>query len=115
MNLYKRNFFINTIKDEWIHYLEISLIIILSFFPLFFDLPYRDNIYLSWEGAYRLYLGQIPYVDFGLPMGFGFWVIPAFFFKLFGPHLFTLIKAQVFINIISIMCFRNILSLLGME
>src|SRR5690606_32090450 len=62
-----------------------------------------------WEGAYRLSLGQIPFKDFGMPLGFGFWLIPALFFKIFGPYLFTLIKAQAFINIIAGLTFSNIL------
>lgn len=103
------------LAKSWIFYFEIFAIIASSFFPLFFNLPYRVNIFLSWEGAYRLYLGQIPYVDFGLPMGFGFWLIPALFFKLFGPYLITLVKAQVFINILSLLAFRNILKLLEVE
>lgn len=89
--------------------LEFCIIFCFAIFPLFFQLPYRVNIFLSWEGAYRLYQGQIPYKDFGLPMGFVYWVIPAVFFKIFGPYLFTLVKAQVFINIISGITFRSIL------
>lgn len=77
--------------------------------PLFVSLPYRVNIFLSWEGAYRIFLGQTPYEDFGLPMGFGYWLIPAFFFKIFGPTFMTLVKAQVFINLISLVSLRGIL------
>src|SRR4030095_14016855 len=88
---------------------EILLIIILSLFPLMGDVfPYRLNIFLSYEGAYRLYLGQIPYKDFGLPMGFMYWVIPAIFFKIFGPAMMSLVKAQVLINIIAGLSFRQI-------
>ncbi|MBX2966268.1 MAG: hypothetical protein KF845_09000 [Cyclobacteriaceae bacterium] len=64
---------------------------------------------MIWEGAYRLYLGELPYKDFGIPMGVCSWVIPALFFKLFGPTLFTLAKAQAFMNIISGLAFRWIL------
>jgi hypothetical protein len=64
---------------------------------------------MIWEGAYRLYLGELPYRDFGIPMGFCSWLIPALFFKLFGPTLFTLAKAQAFMNIISGLAFRWIL------
>jgi len=71
--------------------------------------PYRVNIFLSWEGAYRLYLGETPYKDFGLPMGFMFWVVPAIFFKIFGPYLITLVKAQVLLNFICCLSFRGIL------
>jgi len=98
-----------SIQEKWINRLEWIIIIGFAIIPLFINFPYRVNIFLSWEGAYRLYLGQVPYRDFGLPMGFGFWLIPALFFKLFGPYLITLIKAQVFINIISGFAFRSIL------
>lgn len=77
--------------------------------PLFLKLPYRVNIFLSWEGAYRLSIGQVPFEDFGLPMGFVYWVIPALFFKVFGPTMITLIKAQVLINLMSLAALRGIL------
>jgi len=99
----------NKLKSHQIYWLEVLLIITLAIVPLFTAFPYRVNIFLSWEGAYRLYLGQVPFKDFGLPMGFAFWVIPAIFFKIFGPYLMSLVKAQVFINIISALAFRSIL------
>ncbi|MEQ9306506.1 MAG: hypothetical protein RJQ14_21515, partial [Marinoscillum sp.] len=83
--------------------------------PLFLQLPYRVNIFLSWEGAYRIMLGQIPFEDFGLPMGFGYWLIPALFFKLLGPELITLVKAQVVINAISLLSMRGILKQLNIR
>lgn len=94
---------------------EILIIVALSFFPLFFNFPYRVNIFLSWEGSYRMYLDQVPYKDFGLPMGFGYWIIPSLFFKIFGPYLFSLIKAQVLINLLSGFTFRSILSTLEVK
>lgn len=97
------------LKDRYILLLEFIIILFFSLFPVFRHFPFEGNIYLSWEGAYRLYLGQTPYKDFGLPMGFGYWIIPAIFFKFFGPYLFTLIKAQAFINVISALAFRSIL------
>lgn len=91
--------------------LVVDILIIIPFLllPLFIKLPYRVNIFLTWEGAYRLYLGQVPFVDFGLPMGFGFWLIPAAFFKIFGPTFLSLIKAQILINLVSIISLRGIL------
>ncbi|WPQ60827.1 hypothetical protein SIO70_20950 [Chitinophaga sancti] len=88
---------------------EIAIIIGLALFPLFVPLPYRVNIFLSWEGAYRISQGQVPYRDFGLPLGYGFWIVPALFFKIFGPQLVTLVKAQVFMNILAGISFRSIL------
>ncbi|NJM25293.1 MAG: hypothetical protein HC859_07200 [Bacteroidia bacterium] len=89
--------------------LELGVILVFSALPLFFDLSYQINLYLTWEGAYRLYEGQTPYADFGIPMGFCYWIVPALFFKLFGPSLFTLAKAQFFINIVSGVAFRWLL------
>ena len=103
------------IGTRQIRIVELLLIIGLASVPLLVNLPYRVNIFLSWEGAYRLYLGQVPYRDFGMPTGFIFWVIPAVFFKLFGPYLITLVKAQVFINIVSGLSFRSILTTLGIN
>lgn len=88
---------------------EALVIIGFAFFPLFLTFPYRVNIFLSWEGAYRLSEGQLPFRDFGTPLGGMYWVVPAMFFKIFGTQLITLVKAQVFINIVSGFVFRNIL------
>jgi hypothetical protein len=95
--------------------LEILAIIGLALVPLFASFPYRVNIFLSWEGAYRISQGQVPYRDFGMPMGYMFWVIPALFFKIFGVQLITLVKAQVFINILSGLAFRSILKSLSVS
>jgi hypothetical protein len=95
--------------------IEIAIIILLAIVPLFTTFPYRVNIYLSWEGAYRISQGQVPYKDFGMPLGYMYWIIPAFFFKLFGTQMITLIKAQVFINIVSGFAFRSILKSLSVQ
>ncbi|MBC9910089.1 hypothetical protein [Chitinophaga varians] len=94
-------------------FLEIMIIVLLALVPLFTTFPYRVNIFLSWEGAYRLSSGQVPFKDYGSPLGYGFWIIPALFFKIFGPQLITLVKAQVFINIIAGLSFRSILKSLN--
>lgn len=95
--------------------LEIGLVLAFAAFPLFFKLPYRAYVYLSWEGAYRLSEGQIPFRDFGLPLGGMYWVVPALFFKIFGVQVFTLVKAQAFLNIVSGLTFRSILKTLGVS
>jgi hypothetical protein len=97
------------LRDNHITWLECILIVAFSLFPVFLHFPFHLNSYLSWDGAYRLYLGQVPYRDFGLPMGFGYWIIPAIFFKIFGPYMITLVKAQAFVNILSAFAFRSIL------
>lgn len=94
---------------------EIAIIVIVALAPVFASFPYRINIFLSWEGAYRLYLGQVPYRDFGMPVGYMYWVVPALFFKVFGPYMITLIKAQAFLNIIAGFAFRSIFKSLQLD
>jgi hypothetical protein len=105
----------NKKREKLFSVLEISFIVLIALVPLFMSFPYRVNIFLSWEGAYRLSQGQMPFKDFGLPMGYMYWVIPAFFFKVFGPQMITLIKAQVFINILSGLAFRSILKSISLQ
>src|SRR5687768_17794683 len=107
--------FQKSITEKQLLILELTIGFVFCFTPLLFNNPYRINIFLSWEGAYRMYLGQMPFRDFSLPMGYGYWVIPALFFKIFGPYFFTLIKAQVFVNLISVLAFRSILKILGVR
>ena len=98
--------------NKW---LEISLLLLFCLLPLFLSYPYRVNIYLSWEGAYRLYLGQLPYRDFGMPTGYAYWLLPALFFKLFGPYMMSLVKAQVVLNIVSGLSLISILKSLKVK
>lgn len=92
---------------------EVLPLVAASLLPLFFDLSYQINLYMIWEGAYRLSLHQLPYQDFGIPMGVYGWVVPALFFKIFGASLFTLAKTQAFMNLISGISFRWILVNVG--
>lgn len=103
------------LRNKDILILEYILILCSCLMSVFLKHSYSSNIYLAWEGAYRLYLGQVPFKDFGIPLGFGMWLIPALFFKLFGPYLITLIKAQAFINILSAFAFLSILKQLKVK
>jgi hypothetical protein len=91
------------------------LIILFSLIPLFIKLPYRINIFLSWEGAFRMSNGQLPFRDFGTPIGGVYWIVPAIFFKIFGAQMISLIKAQVFLNILSGLAFRSIMKSIGVD
>ena len=103
------------IKLKKMEIAQIGMILFFSILPLFIILPFKINLFLAWEGAYRMSIGQLPFRDFYLPMGFGFWIIPALFFKIFGPFMSSLIKAQVFINLIGAFAFRSILKKLGVS
>ena len=87
---------------------EIAIIVAFAIVPLLISLPFRVNIFLSWEGAYRMSEGQLPFRDFGVPLGGMYWVVPAIFFKIFGAQMISLVKAQTFLNIVSGLAFRSI-------
>lgn len=62
--------------------------------------PYRHFIFFKdygiiWEAAYRIYLGQIPFVDFSTPVGPGSFLIPALFFDLMGTSWHSLQISQL--------------------
>jgi hypothetical protein len=94
---------------------EIVIAAIFCLTPLLYNNPYRLNIFLSWEGAYRIASGQVPFVDFKLPMGYGYWLLPALFFKIFGPYMYSLIICQAFINLGGVLAFRGILKILNVK
>src|SRR5262245_16875409 len=94
---------------------EFAIMALFSCLPLLLELPFRVNIFVTWEGAYRMYLGQLPFRDFGMPLGYGFWLIPFLFFKVFGPYLYSLVIAQCFINFVSLLAFRGILKNFGLR
>ncbi|MBL7856255.1 MAG: hypothetical protein JNM57_01095 [Cyclobacteriaceae bacterium] len=100
-------------REKYFLLVQIFFILFFACLPLFTSLPYRVNIFLTWEGAYRLSIGQLPFRDFGMPLGYGFWLVPALFFKLFGPTLYALLLAQAAINIVCLATFRGILKLFG--
>ena len=107
--------FTREINDRTLNLLQITIILLFSAIPLFVQLPFKINLFLAWEGAFRLSIGQIPFKDFFLPMGFGFWLIPALFFKVFGPSLYTLVISQAFLNAVGALSLRGILRKLGLQ
>ena len=105
------NIFQKQLSDKKSTILEYGLIIITACIPLLFNYPYRINLFLAWEGAFRIAQGEIPYRDFGSPVGYVFWILPALFFKIFGPYVYTLIIVQAFINILSGLAFKKLLKI----
>lgn len=69
---------------------------------------FRDYA-ITFEGAYRLYLGQIPYRDFGTPVGPVSFLIPALFFQLFGPTWSAFHASQLFQNAVLLILIYGIL------
>lgn len=102
-------------NKSYFFYLELGLIFLTPLVPLFFMFPYRINVFLAWEGAFRVFSGQMPYRDFGSPVGYGLWVTLAPFMLIFGKGVYTLIKAQVVINIVSNFVFAQIFKTLKID
>ena len=83
------------IRNDYFIVICFALVSILFFQRHF--LLFRDYAIL-WEGAYRVSLGQIPFADFGTPVGPVSFLIPALFFKLFSPSWFVMQLSQMFEN-----------------
>ncbi len=81
------------------------LLYIFSFRKIIF---FRDYA-IIFEGALRLSLGQIPFNDFGIPMGPISLVIPAIFFKLFGVNWSIFQLSQMLINAFILLVYTNII------
>ena len=79
------------------YFIAICFALVSLFFFQRHFLLFRDYSIL-WEGAYRLSLGQVPYIDFGTPVGPVSFVIPAIFFKLFSASWFVMQLSQMFEN-----------------
>jgi hypothetical protein len=103
------------ISDKAFTWCSYAVIIAFSLFPILFSLPFRIHLDLPYEGAYRMYIGQVPFKDFAIPFGYGFLIVPTLFFHIFGPNLFSLIYAQVFLNILSGLAVMSILKSLKIE
>lgn len=107
------NFITRPLAERKLVIAELVLVFAVPFIPLLLNHAYRINMFLAWEGAYRIATGEIPYRDFGSPVGYGFWLLPALFFKIFGPKVFVLVVVQAFINIASNYLFRGLLKMFG--
>jgi hypothetical protein len=85
-------------------------------------LAFSHNIYwwrddtLVWSGAYRMFLGQLPFRDFNMPFGYGFLLLPALFFKMTGdPSMYTLQLCQAFMDVVIGLSFYFILDALRVK
>ena len=67
-------------------------------FHSFSDYVYFRDYSITFEGAYRVSIGQIPFRDFYMPIGPVSFVIPAVFFKLFGSTWSVFLLSQQFEN-----------------
>jgi hypothetical protein len=92
--------------------LSFCLIVIISIFQLR-DIVYFRDYAITFEGAYRLFLGQIPYRDFGSPVGPASFIIPAILFKILDPNWTVFLLAQQLQNIALLILIYTFLGKIG--
>lgn len=98
-------------SDKYIDFGIVFLCILIGFLFLGFrDLVYFRDYSIIFEGAYRLSLGQMPFRDFGTPVGPVSFLIPAIFFKVFEPNWTYFIWSQQLQNIGQLILIYCILS-----
>jgi hypothetical protein len=71
----------------------------------FRDFVYFRDYAIIFEGAYRLYLGETPYVDFGAPVGPISFLLPYILFKIAGPSWDLLLLTQQMLNTFTLLLF----------
>ena len=76
---------------------------------------YFRDYSITFEGALRLYLGQVPYRDFGSPVGPFSFVIPAILFKLIAPSWTVFMFAQQLINGVMLLLVNALLLRMGVR
>ncbi len=80
--------------------------------------PFRHFLFfkdygITWEGAYRIYRGQIPFNDFSSPIGPISFLIPSMFFLALGPSWHSFEIAQLAQNSVFLLTAFYILRKLG--
>jgi len=84
-------------KFEVLSYVTLFIFMV---FPLLFKLSYRVHLDLPYEGTYRMYIGQMPFKDFKMPLGYGLFLVPLICFHIFGPFLKSLLISQMLITLL---------------
>lgn len=83
--------------------------LIFSFALLGKYLYFRDYS-IIWEGAYRINQGQLPYKDFGIPMGPGVFILPSIYQFLFGYSFDGILYCGLIVQCLSYFAFYKIFS-----
>jgi len=94
------------------------VIVALAFGWLWWGFYLRKMLYfrdysIIWEGTFRLFQGQMPFRDFGLPMGPGALILPTAAFHLFGTSFQSLVIVQFLIATTSLILFLTLFNLIG--
>lgn len=103
-------------SDKYIDYAIIFACALIGIcFLEFRDLVYFRDYSIIFEGAYRLSLGQIPFRDFGMPVGPVSFLIPAILFKVFEPNWTYFMWSQQVLNVFQLFLIYCIFSKLNIS
>ena len=103
-------------SDKYIDYAIIFACALIGIcFLEFRDLVYFRDYSIIFEGAYRLSLGQIPFRDFGMPVGPVSFLIPAILFKAFEPNWTYFMWSQQVLNVFQLFLIYCIFSKLNIS
>ena len=80
-------------------FLSISYLFLSQNNQLNHNISWHYDYFISFEGAYRIFIGQIPYRDFSTPVPPISFIVYGLFFKLLSPSFQTLAFIQFTINI----------------
>ncbi len=98
----------NIIKHSIACFIIISFIVIFSLIGAFGTNFLRD-FSATYAGGYRIYLGQVPYKDFFIPVGPIVFYIQALFNHIFGPNLIAMAMHVAFLSSILAIIFYFII------
>jgi len=102
--------FAHDTRNSLLDYAVIFLCLSILFVVFTFRVPvYFRDYSIVFEGSYRLLLGQVPFRDFGSPVGPVAFLLPALFFKLFAPTWTVLLWVQQLENAIMLIIMYGLL------
>lgn len=97
-------------------YLTLATCLFGSFlFFAYSDFVYFRDYAITFEGAYRISIGQLPFRDFFMPIGPVSLVVPALFFKVFQPDWTIFLLAQQFENSVMLVLLYGLLRKLAVR
>jgi hypothetical protein len=101
-----------------INFLKCFIFLIIIIIPIYgLDYTYHDfqDPSIIWEGVYRLYKGQKPFIDFGIPFGTGVFILPYLVSKILGFSMHSLYLSSYILNLIYLLTFYSFFRLLKLN
>ncbi len=89
--------------------LFISVFMVLILFAFLGKYLFFRDYSIIWEGAYRLNHGQLPYRDFGIPMGPAVFILPSIYQFLFGYSFNGILYCGILVQFLSFVALFQIL------